>query len=373
MVVLAPPPVLPPPTREEPADLAAGADHRHGRDKETTMNPPRCPRAATTGTATTTTAANEEEKKKDPRRRRPPPSRAPLFWALLSHGLFFVASVLYVALAANQWRYEREVRDYPASVLDADDEDPVWDQYGYEDDYVIFTPYTKRWISEYAVLYFSASLGFVLAGLVDLYRWRCDALSLVMIMAATMGLAAASVAEDDETLSNRLSFCSVHLWLLDAVALVMAQHRRHGLGQGDPQERFFLGGAGNGVNTTGGGDGRTTNRPIQQRQQVRLETCLASASFVVGTLMDVIISWFYVIRDVRGRVGLPLAAAEIVAAVFWTIAATIFLVIVIPRGTTTAAGGEHKPEEETEREPSSMGGSVGTTTAREKGYVEFFA
>jgi hypothetical protein len=350
------------------------------------MNSPMCPppRAPTTATATTTTAA-KKEKKKNPRRRRPPPSpsRAPLFWALLSHGLFFVASVLYVSLAVNQWRYEREVRDYPASVLDADDEDPAWDQYGYEDDYVIFTPYTKRWISEYAVLYFSASLGFVLAGLVDLYRWRCDALSLVMIMAATMGLAAASVAEDDETLSNWLSFCSVHLWLLDAVALIVAQHRRHGQGQGNPPERFFLGGdVAGGRNTAGDGDGMTTKK-------VRLQTWLrlASASFVVGTLMDVIISWFYVIRDVRGRVGLLLAAAEIVAAVFWTIAATIFLVIssfmavvvvvVVPRGTTTAAGGEHEPEgdedEETDQEPSSMGSSVGTTTAREKGYVEFFA
>lgn len=126
------------------------------------MNPPRCPppRAATTATAaTTTTAANKEEEEEttNPRRRRPPPpppSRAPLFWALLSHGLFFVASVLYVGLAVNQWQYEREVRDYPASVLEADDEDPAWDRYGYEDDYVIFTPYTKQWISEYVVLYF---------------------------------------------------------------------------------------------------------------------------------------------------------------------------------------------------------------------------
>lgn len=216
-----------------------------------------------------------------------------------------------------------------------------------------------------------------------------------MILAATMGLAAASVAEpDDVTLSHWLSFCSVHLWLLDAVVLVLAQHRRHGQGQGNPQERFFLGGTGDsGRNTAGRGDGRTINSPIQQRQQVRLQTWLrlASASFVVGTLMDVIISWFYVIRDVRGRVGLPLAAAEIVATVFWTIAATIFLVIssfmmwavvvvvvVVPRGTTTAAAdGDHEPEgeedEDTEQEPSSTVGSVGTTTAREKGYVEFFA
>jgi hypothetical protein len=283
----------------------------------------------------------------------------------------------------NNWQYEKEVADYPDYILHADD-DATWVEYGYEDDYVFFTPRTKTWISEYAVLYFAASLGFVLAGLIDWYLWR-DALSSVMILAAAFGLASASVADrDDETTSIWLNFVSVHLWLGDALAVLAHQRRQQ------QQDRFWLlmgGGEGGGTTTI---SRRSPSQLQQQQQQQRQQLQqlqswlrLANGCFVTGTFLDVMLSWFYVLRD-PARVGLFLAGTEITAAGFWMVTATIYLavsarLVLVAAGVAAAQTGSSMVQSATEEtepgEPSSSQTDTvfsPTRTVREKRYAEIF-
>lgn len=204
---------------------------------------------------------------------------------LLSYGLFFASSVLYVYLSFIQWEYEKEVEYIPSDVLAADDGD-AWVEWGYQDDFVFQTPISKTWISEYTMVYFSAALGFVLAGCVDFYQWR-DLFGILMILAASFGLASACYGDSNASLSTQLNVVSVHLWLLDALTVIVCQ-RMHLLGC---KKIWFR---------------------------------MASVIFVIGTLLDAVLSWFYLLRN-PNRVGIPVAISGMIAASFWMVAATIYI------------------------------------------------
>lgn len=216
------------------------------------------------------------------------PSRLSFFLTLISNLLFLIASILYLYLAILGLWYEEQVKDYPDGVLEADD-DASWVYWGFEDDYVLKTPITKTWITRYQVIYFFAALGFVISGLVDLYHWR-SVYALIMIFAGGFGVASAVYVEEDEDLSNKLNMVSVHLWLLEAFTIYYS--------------RDFFGGL---------------------KTLLRIGDCF----FIVGTLMDVVLSWFYHTR--RGSVSISIA--EITAACCWMIPALIYLyaTIVIQR------------------------------------------
>jgi hypothetical protein len=215
-----------------------------------------------------------------------------------------VASVLYLYLSILQYQYERMVRDYPITVLAADD-DVTWTEYNgdYEDDYVLQAPLTKRWISEYTVVYFSAAMCFLIAGIVDWYQWRDYCFSGLMIGAAGFGLASACYGETNVTLSKQLNVVSVHLWLVDAVVLLCTTNRR----------RY--------------GPVRSIFQPVLR---------IAALFLVVATVLDVVLSWLYLVSvwrhhpaDIKLRVGIPLTITEIIAAAFWLIAAILYVTVTL--------------------------------------------
>jgi hypothetical protein len=206
---------------------------------------------------------------------------------LLSNGLFFIASALYIYLAIIAWDYEKEVEDFPEEVLQADDT-YTWNEWGYEDDYVFQNPITKTWVSEYAIIYFSAALGFVIAGVIDFFLWR-SLFSVLMIMAASFGLASACYSDTNTTKAVNLNAVSVHLWLFGAFAVIFDQ---------GPLGKF------------------------------KIWMQIADASFVIATFMDVVFSWTYILNDPI-RVGIPQSIGEIFVACLWLVTATIYLIATI--------------------------------------------
>lgn len=213
---------------------------------------------------------------------------------LLSHLLFLLASILYTYLATLSWAYEHKVKDLPVEVLDTDD-DGAWSYWGYTDDYLFALPNTVKedeegiWISKYQLVYLFAALGFVLSGVVD---WTMDKswYSCLMIVAAGFGVASAVVLEYFPVISNYLNMVSVHLWLLEAFTIT-SLHGRSGMSS-----------------------------------LVRL----GDGCFLVGTLMDVVLSWV-LIRRHRYRAGTLLALFEMVAACFWLLAALVYVATTLQR------------------------------------------
>lgn len=213
-------------------------------------------------------------------------SQRSFLFILSSNLFFFVASVLYLYVAINNFWYEQQVKDIPLHVLEVDD-DELWDEWGFEDDY-IFQTKAGIWVSEYTIVYVSAAVCFVFAGIIDLIHWK-SMVNVLMILAADFGAAAAVYAEINPRVSHILYMISVHLWLLEAFTVFY--------------NRSFFG-------------------------TIKLWLRLGDTCFVIGTFMDVILSWFYVSKSLY-RGGLPLAHSEIAAACFWLIAATIYLVTTI--------------------------------------------
>jgi hypothetical protein len=106
----------------------------------------------------------------------------------------------------------------------------------------------------------------------------------------------------------------VHIWLLDALALLVWHRSRYG----------------------------------RSNVWLRWALVVAATSFVIGTFMDVVLSWFYIVAVIQNRadsivrVGINLAVTELVAAGFWMVAATIFATVTLILGGRAAAVDERR-------------------------------
>lgn len=251
-------------------------------------------------------------------------SQSSFLFTLVSNSFFFMASVLYLYLSINNFWYEQQVKDLPISVLEAED-DEVWEEWDYEDDYIFQTKGAGIWVSEYTIVYVSAAMCFVFAGIVDLIHWR-SMVNVLMILAADFGAAAAVYSETNPKTSHVLHMISVHLWLLEAFTVFY--------------NRSFFG-------------------------TLKVWLRLGDTCFVIGTFMDVVLSWFYLFKhELRG--GLPLAHSEIASACFWMIAASTYLVTTIlfrvtwpigtkPATTRTISGTEDELHDQDNKNQDSDG------------------
>ena len=94
-----------------------------------------------------------------------------------------------------------------------------------DDDYVFEVGTSNIQVSEYQILYFFASLCFLLLGVVDLAREKAP-FHLLMILAGIFGVASSVYIEEDIHLSNILDCVSVHLFLFEGISLLFKDRQR---------------------------------------------------------------------------------------------------------------------------------------------------
>jgi hypothetical protein len=224
---------------------------------------------------------------------------------LVSHGIFLISSGLYLYLSTINVEYQQEIQNFTDDALMADDI-ATWHANGYQDDYIWQTPIRKVWVSEYTVVYFLAALGFCISGVVDLYQWRTF-YSVLMIAAAAFGLASAIYTDVNPHRSIWLNSCSLHLWALDAIAVLIWFNR-----------------------------GSYGNSKVLQ-----WSLCVADVTFVMGTVIGLAMSWYYLIVEPI-RAGMTTAGVEVFAALCWLVTATIYVTSTLVLGGQAAAVTERR-------------------------------
>ena len=161
----------------------------------------------------------------------------------------------------------------------------------YDDDYILQVGTSDVWISEYQIYYFFASLSFVFVGLFDLIRER-RIFHLLMILAGLFGVVSAVYVEEDIHLSNVFNCISVSLFLCEGITLFGA-HKRSALTSG-------------------------------AAKWMKRAVMLGDFEFIVGALLDVILSFFYLF-DNTADWDTSLMIVGIFAAVLWLHCSLIYL------------------------------------------------
>lgn len=255
----------------------------------------------------------------------------PNFWfALTSNLIFLLGSCLYLVLAVESLEWYQYIYDYnvPKYVVDADD-DWTWNDWYYnmtnynetddrspwEDDYVfqVKDDDVDSWVTRYMMFYFAAAFCFLLTGLLDFIRER-HWFHLIMILAASFGIASSMLIVKDERLALIFNAVSVHLFALEALFLL-----------------------------------------VHQGAQCRIALMVANLFFFIGTVMDVVLSYFYVYDQDR----LPHGRSSVAAAFFWLACAftyvcvTIYLKLV-PRVVPAAVENQEPAKEEMMEDTSTI-------------------
>jgi hypothetical protein len=238
-------------------------------------------------------------------------------WHVVSNVIFVISSSLYLALAITALPEARFYRDVPVNVLYATD-DATWlnyfnetdaippqvltatDDYTwslwynesfYEDDTVFQVNESKPTtaVTQYMILYFLAAFGFLCTGLLETcmaVNIKYKMMYMVFVIAAAFGVASSMLVVADPYMAAVLNAVSVHLFAVEAVAAA--------------------------VKTCNGG-----------RLDGRMDYTLITGhlSLVVGTMMDVVLSYFYVFD----QASLPHARGNVAAACFWLLCSLIYL------------------------------------------------
>lgn len=198
-------------------------------------------------------------------------------FTMASYIWFMIASVLYLWLAIITFQYYDALKGVPAWLFTVDD-DYSW--YGYiEDDYVFQAGST--WVSRYTIVYCVAALGYVITGLLDFIR-SPGIDGIAFILAGGFGLASAICTDVNPYLATVFNAVSVHLFMLEAIALLC--------------RRSFFGGL-----------------------EVWLR--ISDSFFLIGSLIDVAISYTFIF-DVFNT---TLAVLGIVAACLWVCTSLIYI------------------------------------------------
>jgi hypothetical protein len=152
-----------------------------------------------------------------------------------------------------------------------------------DDDYVFFVPSRQAYVSRYMILYFAAALCFVVTGTIDYLRDR-KLFHLCMILGGLSGLVSAMLIERDRTASMVMNLISVHLFLLDG--LIVVKKRIQSLRQKPLKECL---------------DEDEISVPdttlLSGLWWIPTLHITADFFFVIGALMDVILSYLYFDRS----------------------------------------------------------------------------
>jgi hypothetical protein len=211
---------------------------------------------------------------------------------VICNGLFVVSATLYLLLAIYDVQWEDMLLTLPPEVVNAED-DAIWAEYGVADDYVFQTPHSQVWVSKYVMIYFCASVGFVLLGTIEFFQYRMHFIGIFFILAGIFGVLAAMFVEKDEDLSYTFNLVSCGLFSLEAVQIMW--------------ERYHY--------------------PERDPEKYKWRLRIADASFLVGAVMELIIAF---ITKFSGFT-FTLASVYVFGACLWIICALIYTWVTICR------------------------------------------
>ncbi|KAL3911320.1 MAG: hypothetical protein SGILL_007324 [Bacillariaceae sp.] len=274
--------------------------------------------------------------------------------SVISNVVFVIASAIYLALEVTILPYYRFYKDVPVHIREDENDDVWWNYYNEtgafpdwllnaDDDltwerwfdnsfldeeeelgeFLFQVPNADEkyefpdedyaaWVSQYMMLYFVAALGFLVTGILEVYTARGHFWSVilytVMIIAAIFGIVSSMYVNKDPWISLILNAVSVHLFALEAIALIIQRSRtmHNKSKEGIPKEV----------------DTQEPNLP-QSCGGLSVLTWLliGDVCFFIGTTGDVVLSYYYLLeKDYVEHAG-----AAIGAAVFWLLAALFYL------------------------------------------------
>lgn len=150
-----------------------------------------------------------------------------IYIAFLSHICFILASIFYLilALVALNWYLYTKRLGIPEDVVN-EDTDEVWTNWTSENgvDYIL-----DKWEAynlKYEMLYILGALLFVFVGLFDLLRYF-DCLNMVLVLAGVAGMISALSKTYQAT--TIWDFVSVHMFLIEAINLLLRKHDYEGV------------------------------------------------------------------------------------------------------------------------------------------------
>ena len=150
-----------------------------------------------------------------------------IYLAFLSHLFFILASILYLklALVTLNWYLLTKRLGVPEDVLD-EDTDEVWTSWTSENgaDYILDKLAAYR--IEYELLYILGALFFAIVGLLDLIRFF-DFLNIVLVLAGIAGMV--SALSTSYEVATTWDFISVHLFVVEAINLLLRHHDYEGV------------------------------------------------------------------------------------------------------------------------------------------------
>ncbi len=147
--------------------------------------------------------------------------------AFLSHLCFILASIFYLklALATLNWYSYTKRHGVPAEVV-YEDTSEVWANYTSENGSDDLLDEWEAYSLKYELLYILGALFFVFVGLLDLLRYF-DCLNMVLVLAGVAGmLSALSNTYQARTIWD---FVSVHMFLIEAINLLLRKHDYQGV------------------------------------------------------------------------------------------------------------------------------------------------
>jgi hypothetical protein len=182
------------------------------------------------------------------------------------------------------FQWEKIYLDVPEEAWE-NEETIVWSDYGVQDDYVFQTPRSEVWVSKYIILYFSASVAFVLLGVIEWILHDFHFVGVFFILAGFFGVLASLYVEKDGDLSSIFDFVSCGLFFLEAIRLAF--------------------------------------QPPHRRFQRWLK--IADGSFILGATLDVITSLIGTLSEY----SVALAGVAIFSSSLWLLCAMIYTYVMV--------------------------------------------
>jgi hypothetical protein len=201
-----------------------------------------------------------------------------------SNMLFFVGSIFFMWLAVLDLQWVKRVEQFIA----ADTIDVLkwwWNRTpsDYDDDYVFQTRF--HWVSKYQIIYFVGAFAFMVNGFVDFFGMP-GFQGLSFIFAGMFGLQSAWMQERDANLAAIFSLISAHLYMLEAIGLVLYYRN----------EDDYIG-------------------------RLRRWVLVSDMCFLVATLLDVALSYTGVLKVY----SILVAQLETAAAALWLFCGCVYL------------------------------------------------
>jgi uncharacterized membrane protein HdeD (DUF308 family) len=238
-------------------------------------------------------------------------------WHVVSHSIFVAASCFYLALSlvvldeyrfyrgvpadvfyatddATWWQYYNDTDAMDDVVLNATDDTTLMEWYNnsfYPQDDVVFQVNANKEttiVNQYMILYFLAAMGFVLTGILEFWLSTTVTKRMlygIFIVAAIFGVVSSMLVVANELMSSVFNVVSVHLFAVEAVSIMIHQFRRQSSSSGN------------------------------------LVLLIGHLSLVIGTVMDVVLSYYFVLNQAT----LNHVYVGVAAACFWLLCSLIYL------------------------------------------------